>query len=161
MEENSYADTFAKENNIKVAYVENKKDSGESENGTSATASSDSGNSQSSTASSKTGTNSSSAATSTATQIAKVKIKSAKNKAKKSVLVKWKKVSGADGYQVQYSAKKSFKKKTSKTRKATKFKAKKLKKKKTYYFRVRAYKIVDGKKVYGDWSKVKVVKVKK
>ena len=31
---------------------------------------------------------------------------------------------------------------------------------KTYYFKVRAYKTVDGKKVYGDYSKVVSVKVK-
>ena len=38
---------------------------------------------------------------------------------------------------------------------------KKLKKKKTYFIRIRAYKIADGKKVYGKWSSVKKVKVKK
>ena len=37
---------------------------------------------------------------------------------------------------------------------------KKLKKKK-YYVQVRAYRTVNGKKIYGDWSKVKSVKVKK
>ena len=36
----------------------------------------------------------------------------------------------------------------------------KLKKKKKYYVRVRAYKSVSGKKVYGAWSKVKTVKTK-
>ena len=34
------------------------------------------------------------------------------------------------------------------------------KKKKKYYVRVRAYKSVSGKKVYGAWSKVKTVKTK-
>lgn len=38
---------------------------------------------------------------------------------------------------------------------------KKLKLKKTYYFKVRAYKVVNKKKVYGTWSKVKKIKVKK
>lgn len=42
----------------------------------------------------------------------------------------------------------------------TKFIIKKLKKKKTYYFRVRAYKL-NRKKVYGKWSKIKKVKIKK
>ena len=34
-------------------------------------------------------------------------------------------------------------------------------KKKKYYVQVRAYRTVNGKKIYGDWSKVKSVKVKK
>ena len=42
----------------------------------------------------------------------------------------------------------------------TKVKISKLKKKKKYYVRVRAYKSVSGKKVYGAWSKVKTVKTK-
>ena len=37
---------------------------------------------------------------------------------------------------------------------------KKLKSKKKYYVRVRSYKIVNGKKVYGKWSEVKAVKTK-
>ena len=39
--------------------------------------------------------------------------------------------------------------------------SKKLKKKKTYYVRVRAYTLSNGKKVYGKWSSVKKVKIKK
>ena len=31
---------------------------------------------------------------------------------------------------------------------------------KTYYYKVRAYKVVDGKKVYGPWSDVKSFKRK-
>ena len=38
---------------------------------------------------------------------------------------------------------------------------KKLKKKKTYFIRVRAYENVNGKNVYGKWSSVKRVKIKK
>ena len=37
---------------------------------------------------------------------------------------------------------------------------KKLKKNKKYYFKVRAYKTVEGKKYYSAYSKVKAVKVK-
>ncbi len=100
-------------------------------------------------------------ATAAPTTLAKVVIKSAKNNAKKSVLVKWAKVDGAEGYQVQYAFKKNFKgKKTKKTTK-TKLKIKKLKKNKKYFIRVRAFKTVDGKKVYGAWSVVKKVKIKK
>ena len=38
---------------------------------------------------------------------------------------------------------------------------KKLKKKKTYYFRVRAYRLEGTKKVYGAWSNMKKIKIKK
>ena len=38
---------------------------------------------------------------------------------------------------------------------------KKLKKGKTYYYKVRAYKVVSGKKVYGKFSTIKKIKIKK
>ena len=63
-------------------------------------------------------------------------------------------VSDAEGYEVQYSTSKSFSGKTVKTKSinsaATTLKS--LKKNKNYYVRVRAYKTVNGSKVYGDWS---------
>ncbi|MCR5624064.1 MAG: InlB B-repeat-containing protein [Lachnospiraceae bacterium] len=99
--------------------------------------------------------------TTTPTTLDKVVIKSAKNNAKKTVLVKWAKVDGAEGYQVQYSLKKNFKGKKSKTTTKAKLKIKKLKKNKKYFIRVRAFKTVDGKKVYGAWSAGKKVKIKK
>lgn len=71
------------------------------------------------------------------------------------------KVTGAKGYQLQYALNKKFKKKKSIQTKKTKYIIKKLKKKKTYYIRVRAYKMDGKKKVYGKWSKVKKIKVKK
>lgn len=91
-----------------------------------------------------------------------VKKLTAKNKKKKAVTLSWKKVNGAKGYQIQYALnKKLTKKKKSKIVTKTKFTVKKLIKNKTYYFRVRAYKL-DGKtKVYGKWSKIKKVKIKK
>ena len=91
-----------------------------------------------------------------------VKKLTAKNKKKKSVVLSWKTVSGAKGYQLQYAMNKKFtKKKKSKLTAKAKFTVKKLKKKRTYYFRVRAYKLNGKTKVYGKWSKVKKVKVKK
>lgn len=92
----------------------------------------------------------------------KVKLSSVKNRSKKSFTAVWKKVQGAAGYQIQYAVDKKFKKskKNKNTSKLT-FKAKKLKKKKTYYVRVRAYVISGGKKVYGKWSAVRKVKIKK
>ena len=38
---------------------------------------------------------------------------------------------------------------------------KKLDKKETYWVKARAYKVVNGSKKYGAWSKVKKVKIKK
>ena len=84
--------------------------------------------------------------------------------AKKAISVTWKKVSGVNGYQVQVATDKKFKKNkktvTVKKQKTTKTTVKKLKAKKKYYVRIRTYKIVNGKKVYSAWSKVKSVKTK-
>lgn len=91
------------------------------------------------------------------------KVTSLKLKAKKkSFIAKWKKISGVKGYQIQYalSKKKLNKGKKKNTKKAT-ITIKKLKKNKRYYVRVRAYKVVGNSKVYGEWSAVKRIKIKK
>lgn len=90
-------------------------------------------------------------------------ISSVKSPSRKKLKVTWKKDSTISGYQIQYSTTKNFKKdkksvnvskkSTSKTIKTAKYGKK-------YYVRIRAYKTIDGKKVYGSWSKVKSVKVK-
>ena len=84
--------------------------------------------------------------------------------AKKAVSVEWKKVGGVKGYEIQVATDKKFKKNkktvTIKKQKTTKTTVKKLKAKKKYYVRIRTYKIVNGKKVYSSWSKVKSVKTK-
>ncbi len=79
----------------------------------------------------------------------------------KKMLVKWNKVLYASGYEVYMSTKKSsgFKKiyggsKTSYTKSS-------LKKGTTYYFKVRTYKTVNGKKVYSAYSKIKYKKASK
>jgi hypothetical protein len=74
------------------------------------------------------------------------------------VIVKWRKDSEADFYQIQYSVKKSFKGKKNKKVRGTKCTIKKLKKGKTYYIRVRGYAYGAG---YGKWSNKKKVKIKK
>lgn len=90
------------------------------------------------------------------------KIKSIK-KAKKSLKIKWRKVSGVKGYQIQYSVSKKFKKSkkaTVKNGRITSKTIKKLKAKKKYYVRVRTYSVTKGKKYYSKWSKVKSCKTK-
>jgi len=100
------------------------------------------------------------------TEVAKPKSVSPKKvkAAKKAISVEWKKVSGVKGYQVQVATDKKFKKNkktvTIKKQKTTKTTVKKLKAKKKYYVRMRTYKIVNGKKVYSAWSKIKTVKTK-
>ena len=77
--------------------------------------------------------------------------------------VKLKKVSGASGYQIQYSTNKKFKKNNKSTnisKNTTKKTISKLSAKKKYYVRIRAYRSVSGKKIYSSWSKVKNVKTK-
>ncbi len=96
--------------------------------------------------------------------LSRAKISSVTTPKKGQLALKWKKVSKADGYQIQYSRNSKFSrgnktvtvkggKKTSKT-------ISKLTGKKNYYVRVRAYKTVNGKKYYSDWSVKKQIKVR-
>ena len=94
----------------------------------------------------------------------KTKIKSVKGK-KNGFKITWKKVSGVKGYQIKYSTNKYFfesltKSKNVKKAKTTSATVKNLRKGKTYFVKVRTYKIVKGKKVYSNWSKVKTVTAK-
>ncbi len=93
----------------------------------------------------------------------KTTLSSAKSNKKKCITVKWKKNSTASGYQISVATNKKFtkSKKTVTAKKSAKTTTiKKLKSKKTYYVRVRAYRTVKGKKIYGSWSSLKKVKVK-
>ncbi len=91
-------------------------------------------------------------------------IKSVTNKkGKKLSITLKKKVSGATGYEVKISTNKNFKKSV-KTVYFTKTSTTitKLTKNKTYYVKVRAYKKDSkGKKIYGSYSTVKKIKIKK
>lgn len=94
----------------------------------------------------------------------KTKIKSVKGK-KNGFKITWKKVSGVKGYQIKYSTNKYFFESLTKTKNVKKAKTtsatvKNLRKGKTYFVKVRTYKIVKGKKVYSNWSKVKTVTAK-
>ena len=93
--------------------------------------------------------------------LSKVILQVPKNKKGRKLVVRWNAVKDVKGYQLQYALNKKFKKKKSVQTKKTKYIIKKLKKKKTYYIRVRAYKMNGKKKVYGKWSMVKKVKIKK
>ena len=96
---------------------------------------------------------------------ARTVIKKLKNRNGRRVQVKFKKVAGADGYEIVYSTGVNFGKKKTK---AVSYNAsknirtiKKMKKGRRYFVKVRAYKMNGTKKVYGKWSPVKVIRVKK
>lgn len=84
---------------------------------------------------------------------------------KQGIRIKWKKVDGANGYQVRLGTnKKTTKgKKTYTIKRGSTLKknVKNLKKGKRYYVKVRPYRNIGGKKVYGAYSSVKSIKVKK
>ena len=89
--------------------------------------------------------------------------KAVRAKNNKSIKITLKKIKTATGYQIKYSTSKKFGKKVTKTINTKKVKVtlKKLKPKKKYYVKARAYSSFEGSKVYGTWSKIKTVKVKK
>lgn len=78
------------------------------------------------------------------------------------LIITWLPETTVKGYEVQYAMDKKFtrslKKKTVKTTYCT---IKKVKRSKTYFVRVRAYKLQGTKKIYSKWTKVKKIKVKK
>lgn len=89
-------------------------------------------------------------------------ISKVQNVSGKKIKVTVKKVSGADGYQIQYSTKSNMKSAKTVTSSKTTTTISKLSKGKKYYVRVKAYKKDStGKKVAGKWSKVKNFKVSK
>ena len=95
----------------------------------------------------------------------KVTISKVSNKSSRKLKVVWKKIKSVSGYQVQIATNKKFTsgKKTYTVKKAstTSKTITGLKKKKTYYVRVRAYKTSGSKKVYGKYSAVKKITIKK
>ena len=76
--------------------------------------------------------------------------------------LKWKKVSGASGYLLYRSDRRDggFTCINSVSSRKTNYTNTKLKKGQTYYYRIRAYRKVGGKRVYGNFSVVKAVKAK-
>lgn len=94
----------------------------------------------------------------------KVTLSKAVNNKKGTATVSWKRDKSVTGYELYCSTKKSSGYKLEKTitkNSTTSYADKKLKKGKTYYYKIRAYKTVNGKKVYGSYSSVKSVKINK
>ena len=96
------------------------------------------------------------------TKVAKGKLISVKAAGKGKVKITWKKVKGASGYEISYSANRKFKNDKTKMvgKKRNTVKISKCKSKKTYYVRVRAYKKVGNAVKYGKYSKAVRVKVR-
>ena len=99
---------------------------------------------------------------SASTNPSKTKITKLTTKNKKAT-IKWKKISNATGYEIYMSKNKNkgYKKIKNITKKNTiRYKKGSLKKNKTFYFKIRTYRTVDGKKVYSSYSSVKNVRIK-
>ena len=93
----------------------------------------------------------------------KVQMKKPTKAGSRRIKIRWTKVEGAEGYVIQYAAKANFKGKKSVTiqngEKTSKV-IKKLKSGKKYYVRIRAYKTVNGSRVYTRFSSKRAVRVK-
>ena len=93
----------------------------------------------------------------------KMILKKVKSPKKRCVKATWKKDSSATGYEMFICKKKNFKsetlKRVYKKNQTSKYEIG-YSNKKTYYFKIRAYKMVGKKKLYGPWSATKSVKIK-
>ncbi len=99
----------------------------------------------------------------TATMPLKTELTYVSNNARGQVTLRWNKVKGADGYRILYSTDsklKSPKRLTVSDGEKVSEAVNNLKSGKKYYFKIRAFKKVGSKKVYGNLSKVKSVAVR-
>lgn len=94
----------------------------------------------------------------------KVTINTPTTNTKHQITVKWNKMNRVSGYQVQVCSNRScsnaVRTKSVSGYSKTSYTSGNYKKRKTYYVRVRAYKVVNGKRTYGAWSSVKSIKCK-
>lgn len=127
-----------------------------------------SNSSSSSTTNSSTDASTSNASSSSSASTSKVTVKATKivktKATKKSITIKWKKISNAKGYVVYRSTSKNgtYKKiATVKSAKKVTFKNTKLKSGKKYYYKVQAYTKSGTKTIYASKSAAKAVKTKK
>ena len=82
---------------------------------------------------------------------------------RKEAVVKYNSVPGADGYRIYYAKTKNGKYKIADTRtpkEEKRFSHKKLKAKRTYYYKMRTYEVVKGKRIYSELSQPKKVRTK-
>lgn len=88
--------------------------------------------------------------------------KQGKKTYKREVKLSWKKAKNVDGYVIYMKTGKGKYKavKTIRNEKTANYTKKNLKKGKTYYFKIRAYRKVNGQKVYGNYSSVRKIKLK-
>ena len=91
----------------------------------------------------------------------KPSIRNIRKKSKKAATISWNKVSSVQGYQLYRSTSKSGRYQCIKTlsSKSSSYKNSGLKKKKTYYYKIRAYKKVNGKTFYSGFSAIKKIKM--
>ena len=87
------------------------------------------------------------------------------NPSKGNVVLRWKKETKLNGFEIQYSTNQKFSSGVKKvfipSGKAATLRVKQLKKGKTYYFRMRSYCMAEGERLYSSWSSVRSIKVKK
>lgn len=95
------------------------------------------------------------------TVLYKGNIKSIKNTSSRTATIKWTAANGAHGYKLyrSTSGKTGSFKLIKNVKTGSQYKDKKLKKGKTYYYKVKPYRNVNGKMVYGNISKVKSIKI--
>lgn len=91
----------------------------------------------------------------------KPSIRNIRKKSKKAATISWNKVSSVQGYQLYRSTSKSGRYQCIKTlsSKSSSYKNSGLKSKKTYYYKIRAYKKVNGKTFYSKFSAIKKIKM--
>lgn len=91
----------------------------------------------------------------------KPSIKNIRKISKKTAAVSWNKVGSVSGYQLYRSTSKKGRYQCVKTlsSKSGSYKNSKLKSKKTYYYKIRAYKKVNGKTFYSGFSAIKKIKM--
>lgn len=90
----------------------------------------------------------------------KQKITNIKSTKRKTVTLKFNKLTGQSGVQICYSTNSKFNKPNYVSTTSTSKTISNLSRKKNYYFKVRAYKTVSGQKIYGPYSAVKKISIK-
>ena len=83
---------------------------------------------------------------------------------KHSIAIKYKKIKGVSGYQVYRASSKNgtYKKVTTRPQKyPDTYTSIRLTSGKTYYYKIRTYKTVNGKRIYSKFSEVKKIRTKK